>query len=214
MTARQALKRLSFLARFLYVQRVRGFPAPDPVPHLDEEAARRFAAQLRTSSFYLEYGSGGSTILADRLGVRTVSVESDRFYAKAVRKSLAPESSVQLVVADIGPTRDLGRPLFRRPEHWKRYVRAPFCCFGQDFPDFILIDGRFRVACALEVARRAHLNRSTSLLMVDDYDARPHYHILEKYLGSADIVGRAAFFSVGQQEISELTVEEHLQDIR
>ena len=36
-----------------------------------------------------------------------------------------------------------------------RYINAPFNAIATEFPDLIFVDGRYRVACALESANRA-----------------------------------------------------------
>src|SRR4051812_43292064 len=60
-SSRLSLHKLSALARFLYVQRVRGFDPPDQ-PLLDDESGPWLAARLKSTKLYLEFGSGGSTV--------------------------------------------------------------------------------------------------------------------------------------------------------
>jgi len=44
--------------------------------------------------------------------------------------------------------------------------------------DIILIDGRFRVACGLDIFSKI---RNNTLVFIHDYNNRKKYHILEKY---------------------------------
>ena len=78
---------------------------------------------------------------------------------------------------DIGRTGQWGRPIDRNRQHlWPNYALCPY---AQDFrPDVILIDGRFRVACALVAA----LQTSAPNLWIHDYPDRPYYHVLERFL--------------------------------
>ena len=72
---------------------------------------------------------------------------------------------------------------------------APWEFLGQHaiVPDTILIDGRFRVACAL--ASLLNLERaSPCALLVDDYDDRPHYRMLEDFADRVSMQGCMALF--------------------
>lgn len=188
------------LALFLYVQRIKGFPLPK-APHFDAETARRFKEELGKTKLFLEYGSGGSTVWAAEAGVQTISVESDRFFAQVVRNAVS-NGGVELLTPKMGATREWGRPLFNTPDKAARYVHAPFRHLKANFPDLVLIDGRYRAACALEVARRAHLASAQALLIMDDYVERPQYHVVEKALGDPELIGRSAWFKVGDSPVS------------
>jgi hypothetical protein len=189
------------LAKFYYAQRVKGFSVPQE-PHFDPASTPEFTRLLGKARFYLEYGSGGSTLLAARLKVRSVSVESDRYFARAVERALPAEADDRMIFVDIGITQHWGAPLFTRRtpnriERWARYPKAPFdgAIGEQEFPDLVLVDGRFRVACALEVTRQAQRRHMTTTICLDDYLGRPYTH-LEKYLGLPRMVGRMAIFQV------------------
>lgn len=191
------------LAKFIVRQRTRGFDVPSR-PHFDPQTEPVFEALLRQAGSYLEYGSGGSTVLAARLGVPTVTVESDRFYARSVRAAIGERARNRMLVPDIGVTREWGTPLFKRAtparlRRWRRCVEAPFALLAEEatpFPDLVLVDGRFRVACALACAREAALRGQASTLCLDDYVGRPWYHSVEQFLGTPRLAGRMAIFDV------------------
>lgn len=190
------------LAEFLYLQRVTGFTVPPDIYFAGAEDA--FRERLSRSTSYLEYGSGSSTLLAGQAGVRTVSVEADRYFARAVRARLPAGAPVRFAEPDIGLTLGLCRPYNttptpRRMRRWARYVQAPWALLD-GFPDFILTDGRFRLACMLEAVRRARAGGHRATLMCDDYVNRPRYHGIESYAGPPHIVGRVAFFEIGPDE--------------
>ena len=196
--------RLGEMISFLYVQRIRGFATPSE-PSLDGPTSNRLRSELEKAGAYLEFGSGGSTILADRLNVPTVTIESDPYYARAVRKGLK-NFSVEILTPDIGLTGPWGWPLFKRPTpkrlaRWQQYARMPFERYDRSFPDVVLVDGRFRVACALETAWQAHRRGVRSTLIIDDYSMRPHYRTVEQAIGCPEMVGRAAVFAVGLRAV-------------
>ena len=219
------LRRQLELARFLKVQRWDGFSPPQK-PSLDEEALARFTRELDASTGYLEFGSGGSTVLADRRSVRTVSVESDRFYARVVRSQLTPATTVKVLDVYLGLTGLWSYPVFQKPTRrrqgrWRRYVQRPFDQLREDgwFPDFVLVDGRFRRACVLETVRRAITENQELTLMVDDYFNvdRSHYEAVESWLGRPERVGRAALFIVNKAVTKSPTpkdVENAITDFR
>lgn len=146
----------------------------------------------------LEYGSGGSTVLAAGMAGRTVfSVESDAAWLREMRAYFIanpPAADLRLHHGDIGPTRDWGHPLDdRRMRRWPGYALSVWD--REDFlhPDVVLVDGRFRVACLLTVAFRC--TRPVTVLF-DDYRGRKVYHGVEEMLRPAGFAGRMARFEV------------------
>jgi hypothetical protein len=208
------MQRAPFLLRFFYLQRFKGFEPPPRRPFVDEVTGEWLRCQLENTELFVEFGAGGSTVLANDLGVPTISVESDPFYATAVRRALKSPHICQIVTPDMGLTGEWGMPVFFRREKGFRYVSAPFGHLGGRFPDLIFVDGRYRVACALESARQAAEARVTATLLLDDYSERPHYHELESYLGIPERIGGAAKFVIGLVAIQEQEVRRHSQDAR
>lgn len=169
-------------------------------PHLLGEDEHLFLESLERAERYLEYGAGGSTVVAARHGVRTVCVESDRRFAKAMERKIRPfNHHVVIHWADIGTTGKWGRPMKilatpRRRRRWPDYVYAPDRYRGDEFFDLVLIDGRFRVSCALFVFRRAVQTSTPCLVCFDDYTTRPEYHVVERYCKPERLGVRMAFF--------------------
>lgn len=190
------------LCSFLIHQRVRGFDVPH-APHFDAESLAAFKELLRASNSYLEFGSGGSTMLASRCGTATLAVESDPFYARSVRRALGQTQTCRVLIADIGMTVEWGAPMFKRPtaervRRWRRYVDAPFTDQirkAHAFPDLVLVDGRFRVACALRTAKEANVRKVPVTICLDDYVDRQWYHGVEQFLGAPRMTGRMAIFA-------------------
>ena len=167
-------------------------------PHMEPEGLDRLTERLKATRSYLEYGAGGSTVLAVEMGVeRIVSVESDRDFLQAVKLAACgsiEDDRLTEHFVDIGPTAEWGNPTDRScsprwPAYpstvWKQYLDE------QEYPDLVLIDGRFRVACFLTTLMMA---RSGMTILFDDYFDRPHYHLVEKYLAPVSRAGRMAEF--------------------
>lgn len=182
-------------------------PAEPPVyevphrPHMPERAAAWLEAQLGESRCLLEYGMGGSTFLAAGTGVADiVSVESDARFAKAVRKEIESagfKSRLHLVSADIGPTGKWGVPMsFKMFRRWPSYALDVWEHVREKglAPDFILIDGRFRVGCFFASLMEAPAGTT---IMFDDYLSRRQvYSVVEQFLAPAELIDRAAIFTV------------------
>lgn len=219
---------LDFLwrSRIFYVQHIEGFDVASE-PHFDSESNRVFPCLLEQAKVYLEWGMGGSTCLAAKLAKPGISVESDRYYAKAVARKIGNQRSpLCLLPVNIGPTREWGRPVFTKPtlrriKRWKQYVLAPFRRFEELglFPDLVLIDGRFRVACALQTVKEAAKRKARATILVDDYESRADYKVIENFVPLSRMQGRMAVFEVdGADAVAdaqiELELSRHFADFR
>jgi len=186
-------------AKIVLANRVRHVDVPSE-PYFDEKSTAYFRAQMERSRTYLEYGTGGSTVLANRLVNTLVSVHCDANLISDVRRKLAQEGRralTRLIHVNIGLTVDRGMPAFTRPtrrriRRWEDYPTAPWRYFRSiaQQPDLILVDGRFRVACVLESLLSLSPLSNTQIL-VDDYADRPHYQVVERF-ADFEMVGRMA----------------------
>lgn len=163
-----------------------------------EGAALRAAYQA--AEVILEYGSGGSTVMASEMpGKLVFAVESDAAWARMMEGWLAhagpaPGTSVEVIWADIGKTKEWGYPA--TDEGWQRYAHYPLAVWdrpGFRQPDVVLVDGRFRTGCAMAAALRS---KRPVTVLVDDYPRRKQYHRIEKFIGTPELTGRLARFEV------------------
>lgn len=146
----------------------------------------------------LEYGSGGSTVMAGAMPDKTVfSVESDpKWLADMVAWFAAnpPRATVHMHHGDIGPTKAWGHPVndasFRA---WPSYPLSVWHRPDFRHPDVVLIDGRFRAACFL--AAQFLVTRPTTVL-IDDYIDRGAYHKVTEIAGEPEMIGRMARFQI------------------
>lgn len=191
--------------RFEIRKRVLGFKVPD-TPQMDPEGLATFEASLKDANKYLEYGAGGSTVMAASMGKTGITIEGDRYYCRDVRRKLNGQPhKTELIYVDVGPTEQWGhlRDKEQTRENvaaWARYVRLPFEKLKGDFYDLVLVDGRFRVACALHAIAEAAKRNASFRLLLDDYndaeDERPHYRVVEDHAPLTRFAGRMAVFDV------------------
>jgi hypothetical protein len=195
----------------------------DPVMPPDADAWLR--AAIARARFYVEFGSGGSTVLASSVGVPTISVESDPDFAAEVERALVPGAPVLMIRSGIGWTEEWGYPVvtLRTPYRlrlWRRYTELVLDEIERrgQFPDLVLIDGRFRRACALAIAGAADASGASVTVLFDDYAGREHYHRIEAYLGVPQLISRAAVFQISPgsllMPINEAVLREAHADYR
>ena len=161
-----------------------------------EAAALQSAYQ--SAEVVLEYGAGGSTLVAADLAGRLVfAVESAAAWVTRMEawfRANPPKARVVLHHGNIGKTRDWGFPVDNRTvARWSSYPVSVWDRPDFEHPDVVLIDGRFRLACALTVLFR--ITRPLTVL-IDDYIDRPSYHEAEPMLGQPEMIGRMARFDV------------------
>lgn len=174
---------------------------------------------LGAAQSYVEFGCGGSTLLAVRSPVKRVwSVESDPKWMELIRRHpdiAAAEQAgrLTLVHADIGPTKDYGYPAtpwwrLYRPAHqekWPNYYETIWNEAGAAEADLFLVDGRFRVACGLAVA--AHCG-DEAIVAVHDFTNRPEYEVLLEVFDRLDQARNLVVLrrkpGIGAERIAEL----------
>jgi len=154
----------------------------------------------------LEFGMGGSTLLAAESGIRRiVSVDSDQAWVRKIEERIAskrPAVDIELIHCDIGRTGEWGVPLDREQiMNWPQYCAQPWQRFLSlnETPDLIYVDGRFRVACVLYSLLNLHRRRffgKNARIMIHDFSDRPHYG---KIMEFASTVARANTLVVVEQ---------------
>lgn len=126
---------------------------------------------MNPNNIYFEFGSGGSTNLASYYKIKTFSVESDIRWHKKLKDNgiVANYITIDLKVSHRGyPGKGTN------VNDWKKYIQA----YKSEYnANIILIDGRFRVACALDIFSKI---KEDTLIFFHDYN-REQYHIIEQF---------------------------------
>jgi hypothetical protein len=140
---------------------------------MTDREAHLFEGFLRASNSYVEFGSGGSTVLAASL-VRgpVISVDSSQEWLDKVREAVPQNGNLQLHYVDIGQVGEWGSPVGHSArDRWPAYSTDVWSRPGARSADCYLIDGRFRVACFCETLANAPIG---SIILIHDFD-RPYY---------------------------------------
>ena len=119
-----------------------------------KKANNFFLKKIKTSKKYFEYGAGSSTLIANKYSNLYLSVESDDHFGKFCRKKY----NLKLLIRNFGPVSFYSWPIFKNFRKKSLYKKVKnysssinYYCKKHGFPDFLLIDGRCRVLCALMV---------------------------------------------------------------
>lgn len=151
-----------------------------------------FKAFLSRSKGYFEFGVGGSTVLAGRMvDGPVVAVDSDPAWIETTAKALAASAHPRrLLPVDIGPVGNFGMPTSEAQRD--RFPLYSGAIRGVAEPiDLCLVDGRFRVACALQALLALPAD---AVIGVHDYRNRPQYHVIEHFARPVAEVETLTFF--------------------
>lgn len=161
-----------------------------------------FLDYCNKSSNLLEFGCGGSTNYALDTQIKNIfSVESDILWINKLKKykkikKAIKASRLNLFHADIGEVGFCGVPCNLSQEDFSAYHTQPFLKLGKDKCrdiDIVLIDGRFRVACAMQTILYCNPN---VVIAMHDYSMRPEYYCIEKFLDKVDSIDSFAIFKI------------------
>lgn len=174
-------------------------------PHMTEAEIGLFRRALHGCSRYLEFGAGGSTGFVLASGVTNiVSVESDPEWVSALR-SMGPladaiaTGKLHLLHGDIGPVGKWGYPAGTANKSlWRQYPNAPWPVWEKlgAAPQLVLVDGRFRVACALRTALwflTTGRGSDVNILCHDLGPERPGYESIFNWFDPIERVDTLAF---------------------
>ena len=138
-------------------------------PHLTWPEAELFERRVANST-YFEYGAGGTTALASAIARSVTTVDLSAKWLETVA-SRAPDA--RRFHVDLGPLADWSYlTTTDRQEHWPAYAASLDRVAAAD-TNVVLVDGRFRVACALT----ALIRFPKATVLVHDWD-RTGYHVL------------------------------------
>jgi hypothetical protein len=212
----RTITKISQMLHLKYSRSRHGVSVP-AAPDFDAKGLEYFTERVGRCRMYLEYGAGGSTVIAARKAGSLLTVDNDRAFLEGVRRKIEreiPGARAEYIHVDTGLTSRWGTPVFTtrtrsRVSAWRQYPAAPWERLKTQpargpLPDLILIDGRFRVACALLCLRRLSGNAEFEIL-VDDYDGRPFYGEIAKHAELLFLRGRMAVF--GPKRIDERALD-------
>jgi hypothetical protein len=167
------------------------------VPMLSSERIL-LTSYLKKSKIYLEYGPGGSAELACHIkNLEKIIIVDSRSQALTNRVVLGSDclkensQKVLPIYVDIGRTREYGNPTRKHEQlskPWSAYPSIITSLPGEILPDFILINGRFRVACALKILLTYHKSHPDLVFAMHDFFVRKNYHAVLQFANIIDCI--------------------------
>lgn len=178
---------------------------------LSEKEKKFLIKHCQKCNNYLEFGSGGSTflVLLNTAIKNITSIESDPNWISYLEKwdfiiNKEKEERLKFKYINIGKVGFLGIP--KDPEAKNLYPSYSNEIFKEEKNfDFVFIDGRFRVACALQTI--LNCNKNTTIL-IHDFNNREEYHCILKYLDILDTMDTMAIFKIKEN----INTQEILKD--
>jgi protein O-GlcNAc transferase len=151
-----------------------------------------FYEYLDKANIYFEFGSGGSTYQATtRKNIKTViSVESDLEWHNKLKDTLKNNTNVKFIYNEMdtkpntwgnpGPNSTIAQKI-----NYSNQIVLLDKTLATNI-DFMLIDGRFRVACCL---KSFNVINNDCIIAFDDFINRPQYHVILDYF---DVINKSA----------------------
>lgn len=168
-------------------------------PHLVNEELTAFLSFLTKDTIYFETGSGCSSVIAKYYAKKTYAVEgSIKYYKIGIKNGLKDIIMFKNLKPD---NLDWSFPGNKSNLNiWKNYFQS----YKKEYnADVILIDGRFKVATAMDIFDKI---RDDTIVLLHEYYERPSYFILEKYYNYVYHWGRLYCF-VKKKNIKQIPLE-------
>ena len=122
---------------------------------------------------YFEFGCGGSTVFCDSPLRKIKSVDNNQEWLNKVRPLVG--STTELIYINTGPVLEYGNPA--DPTQTAGFADYSLAFSRRDpTTDLVLVDGRFRVACALQIV----VSDYTGIVLLHDAE-RSEYQPLFKF---------------------------------
>ncbi|BAR63487.1 hypothetical protein ACVIWV_010092 [Bradyrhizobium diazoefficiens] len=180
------------------------------LPRMSEEETALFLSFVRNSRDYVEFGTGGSTVLASKYVKRSIrSVDSSQEWLKRVGSACAEcQTQPELMLVDIGPTGDWGFPTDGATKsRWPDYHSAIWRYEQSADADLYLVDGRFRIACFAQTVLHC---KPTAIIGFHDFSSRRPYHCVRKIAQEIATAGDLSFFlPLPRRDAAEAILRSH-----
>ncbi len=159
-------------------------------PSLPPNVLEYFEGKLKECNNYLEFGTGGSTVLASKYVKNSIiSIESDKEWYNNVLSEIGNNDKIKIHLVDLYCLpRTWGHPSSKCPINNKKEYSNIIKKLNINNVDLVLIDGRFRAACALKL--HSLISKNTIVLFDDFMDRVEHYNIVLNYYNVIKTIGR------------------------
>ena len=177
-------------------------PLPEKIkckPHLKGIELIAFLSLLTKNTIFFETGSGCSSVIAKYFAKKAYAIEGCKhFYEYGINNGLKDN----LIFKDLKPD----NPIWSYPgknSNLNDYINY-FTSYKKEYnADVILIDGRFKIATAMDIFNKI---RNDTIILLHEYNFRPQYYIIEKYYKYIYHWG-SLFAFIKNSEISQIPID-------
>lgn len=160
-------------------------------PRMHREELAQFLKLLERAHRYLEFGMGGSTILASVHPLERIwCVESNREWVEKCKRhdrvlAALQDGRMAILHVDIGPIKGWGFPADQTLSgRWPAYYLAVWGAIAASTLDLVFVDGRWRVECILQALLR--VGNDCMLALHDFGDKRVSYAAILPFVEVVD----------------------------
>jgi hypothetical protein len=173
-----------------------------------------FVAFITKTRTYVEFGCGGSTIIASKhVKDWIISIDSAQEWIEKVKNYC--DKPIDFIYEDIGPIGKWGTPVDPSTKNrWHNYHTNTWNVLHSWDADLYFIDGRFRVACFAQIYLHCKEN---AIIAFHDFASRlKHYSIVYEIGREIASVEDLSFFVIlpGKKRIAEEILEEYKDNYR
>ena len=183
-----AIEAIKFVFNTDWVRReieLEAFNKKNPMPLMNSAETNLLEKYISKVKTVFEFGCGGRTLyISSKKNIKKIySVESDKEWIKHVKDGLPKKAKVFYVDINADSSNHGHPKNDEKIDEWPKY--SAFLKSRRNyFPDLILVDGRFRVACCLQSIGKM---KKDSYLLVHDFDTKVRsYGAIEKYFDRID----------------------------
>ena len=148
--------------------------------NMTENECNLFIAFITKANSYVEFGSGGSTVLASKhVQDWIISIDSSKEWIEKVKNYC--EKPIDFIYEDIGPIENWGSPVDPSTKNrWSNYHTNTWNVIHSWDADLYFIDGRFRVACFAQIYAHCRLD---AIIGFHDFTSRQKHYSIIKEIG-------------------------------
>ena len=204
-----------YILRYFSILEFNRFKLSGSIDFGSKNANNFFKKKLKNSKFFLEYGSGNSTIFAKKLKKKFLSIETDKCFYNFIKK----KKIENIYYSNIGPTKYYSYPIMptflikRLVKNYGNSINFFYKKF-EKVPDLILIDGRFRVFVTLTVIKFCLLKNKNlnTTIIIDDFKLRKNYHVLKNIIKIKN-VGRFGVINLNKKiKVKKMKIDYYLHE--
>lgn len=163
-------------------------------PRMSSSELDLFLSFVKRSERYLEFGTGGSTVVAStHVKSWVISIDSSKDWLEKVGSACSDNiTKPELKFVDVGPTGDWGVPIDPSTKsRWPAYHTDVWSIPKSMNADLYFVDGRFRVACFAQIVIHCSFD---AIIGFHDFSSRSQYHHIRKIAREIAVAADISFF--------------------